>query len=54
VAGLTGYRAVAWSPSGRWVYFTGRRHRVFAWSPSAAPRPLPIDTGGTVMSIATG
>jgi hypothetical protein len=52
-ARLAGYRAVAWSPSGRWVYATGRR-RLTAWAPGAgAPRPLPVRTGGTVMSIAT-
>ena len=51
-ARLAGYRAVAWSPSGRWVYSTGRR-RVIAWAPGERPpRALPIRTGGTVMSIA--
>ena len=50
---LSGYRAVAWSPSGRWVYATVGR-RITAWAPGGAPpRPLPIETGGTVMSIAT-
>jgi hypothetical protein len=50
---LTGYRAAAWSPSGRWLYFTGTKRRVFAWAPGAAPpRALPIRTGGEVMSIA--
>jgi hypothetical protein len=49
---LAGYRAVAWSPSGRWLYFTGPRDRLLAWSGGRAVR-LPIDTGGTVMSIAS-
>ena len=49
---LAGYRAVAWSPSGRWLYFTGPRDRVLAWS-GGRPVRLPIDTGGAVMSIAT-
>ena len=53
-ARLTGYRAMAWSPSGRWLYFTGARHRVLGWSPGSAPRRLPIRPGGTVLSIATG
>jgi sugar lactone lactonase YvrE len=49
---LRGYEAIAWSPSGRWLYFTGRR--LLAWrlgSPRAVR--LPVDPGGTVMSIAT-
>jgi hypothetical protein len=49
---LTGYGAVAWSPSGRWLYFTGSRDRVLGWR-GGRPVPLPIDTGGAVMSIAT-
>jgi hypothetical protein len=51
---LDGYHAIAWSPSGRWLYFTGSRHRLFGWR-AGADRPvrLPIETGGTVMSIAT-
>jgi len=48
---LAEYRSVAWSPSGRWLYFTGPRDRVLAWSGGPAVR-LPIETGGTVMSIA--
>jgi hypothetical protein len=48
------YGPIAWSPSGRWLYFTGSRHRVLGWRTGAGrPIPLPIDTGGTVMSIAT-
>jgi len=49
---LAGYRSIAWSPSGRWLYFTGGRDRVLAWS-GGRPVRLPIDTGGAVMSIAT-
>jgi hypothetical protein len=49
-----GYKATAWSPSGRWLYFTGRGHGVRA-SRAGAGRAfrLPIRTGGTVMSIAS-
>ena len=51
---LADYRSIAWSPSGRWLYFTGSRDRVFGWRVGAAePVPLPIHPGGTVMSIAT-
>jgi WD40-like Beta Propeller Repeat len=51
---LVGYRSVAWSPSGRWLYFTGSRDRVLGWRTGAErPVALPIDTGGAVMSIAT-
>jgi hypothetical protein len=52
--GLYGYEAIAWSPSGRWLYFTGRDGRLLAWrlgAPDAVR--LPVDPGGTVMSIAT-
>jgi hypothetical protein len=53
-ARLAGYESIAWSPSGRWLYFTGTRHRVLAWRPGASrPVRLPIRTHGTVMSIAT-
>jgi hypothetical protein len=47
------YGAVAWSPSGRRLYFADPRDRVRAWDVGAdrAVR-LPIRTGGTVMSIA--
>jgi hypothetical protein len=51
-ARLAGYRATAWSPSGRRLYFTGSRHRIVAWQ-GGRPEPLPIRTGGMVMSIAT-
>jgi hypothetical protein len=49
---IDGYRATAWSPSGRWLYFTGPRDRVLA-SRGGSGRPvrLPIRTGGAVMSI---
>jgi WD40 repeat protein len=51
---LAGYDAIAWSPSGRWLYFTDSDEGLRAWrlgAPSAVS--LPIDPGGTVMSIAT-
>jgi hypothetical protein len=51
---LGGYDAIAWSPSGDWVYFTDGDEGLRAWrrgAPSAVK--LPIDAGGTVMSIAT-
>jgi hypothetical protein len=48
-----GYKAMAWSPSGRWLYFAGPADRLYAARDGAerAVR-LPIRTGGTVMSIA--
>jgi hypothetical protein len=50
---LDGYRSLAWSPSGLWLYLA-RGRQVLAWRPgAAAPFPLPIKAGGTVMSIAT-
>lgn len=53
-AKLGGYRSTAWSPSGRWLYFTGGAHRLLAWYDGARrPVRLPIRPGGTVMSIAT-
>jgi len=49
---LGDYRATAWSPSGRWLYFTGRRDRLLASRDGVAPPVrLPIRTGGTVMSM---
>ena len=52
-ATIDGYMAAAWSPSGRWLYFTGRGNRLLA-SRDGVVRPvrLPVRTGGTVMSIA--
>jgi hypothetical protein len=48
------YAAMAWSPSGEWLYFAGRERRLFAWQVgSNAARRLPADLDGTVMSIAT-
>jgi hypothetical protein len=47
------YHAVAWSPSGRWLYFTDGNEGLRAWRPGApSATTLPIDAGGTVMSIA--
>jgi hypothetical protein len=47
------YAALAWSPSGRWLYLADKRERLLASRDgSGRPRTLPIDTGGTVMSIA--
>lgn len=49
---LAGYKAIAWSPSGRWLYFT-RGERVLASRGGTEPAVrLPIRAGGTVMSIA--
>ena len=52
-ARIDGYMAAAWSPSGRWLYFTGRGNRLLA-SRAGVVRPvrLPVRTGGAVMSIA--
>ncbi len=51
---LGGYQVMAWSPSGRWLYFTAGDRRLYAWRLGAqnAVR-LPVRPGGTVMSIAT-
>ena len=52
-ARLREYPALAWSPSGRWLYFTDGGRRLLAWrqgSPSAVP--LPIRPRGSVVSIA--
>jgi hypothetical protein len=48
---LRGYEAMAWSPSGHWLYFTSRRLNAWRLGSPDAVR-LPIDTDGTVMSIA--
>ena len=49
-----GYHAFAWSPSGRWLYLTGRGHRVLGWRIGARKAiRLPIRTRGIVASIAT-
>ena len=48
------YAALAWSPSGDWLYLAARGARLLAWrGGSARPRALRIRTGGRVMSIAT-
>ena len=53
-ASVAGYKAIAWSPSGRWLYFTGPHHRLLASRGGIdRARRLPIRTGGTVMSIAS-
>jgi len=50
---LAGYGALAWSPSGRWLYFS-RGSRVLASRGGAEPAVrLPIRTGGSVMDIAS-
>lgn len=51
---LADYDAMAWSPSGRRLYLASADGRLRAWLPGA-PRAelLPVDPGGTVMSIAT-
>jgi hypothetical protein len=51
---LGAYRALAWSPSGRWLYFAGADEVVSAWRPGlSGATALPIRPGGTIMSIAT-
>jgi hypothetical protein len=53
-ARLSGYRSIAGSPSGEWLYFTRRGSRILAWRQrSPRPRRLPVRPGGTVVSIAT-
>jgi hypothetical protein len=49
---LGDYRALAWSPSGRWLYFANDDEQVRAWRPGS-PRSiaLPIHARATVMSI---
>ena len=49
---LGGYEAIAWSPSGRWLYFTESNVRLRAWrTGSERATALPVRPGGTVMSI---
>jgi len=49
---LGGYDAVAWSPSGRWLYFTESNRRLRGWQVGApVAMPLPVQPDGTVMSI---
>jgi hypothetical protein len=51
---LGGYQALAWSPSGEWLYFTASNRRLLGWRFGARRAvPLPIAPRGTVMSIAT-
>jgi hypothetical protein len=51
---LGGYGVMAWSPSGRWLYFSAGARRLFGWRLGARLAvPLPVSPGGTVMSIAT-
>jgi hypothetical protein len=51
---LGGYQTAAWSPSGRWLYFTAGERDLRVWQVgSAITVPLPIEARGTVMSIAT-
>jgi WD40-like Beta Propeller Repeat len=51
---LAGYEVMAWSPSGRWLYFTAGGRRLFGWRLGAQDAvPLPVRAGGTIMSIAT-
>jgi WD40 repeat protein len=52
-ARLGGYRAIAWSPASQWLYFTSVDRTVRGWRFGAARSvALPIEPGGTVMSIA--
>jgi hypothetical protein len=48
------YGAIAWSPLGAWVYLTAGGDRILAWAPGMARATrVPVETGGTVLSIAT-
>jgi hypothetical protein len=48
------YSALAWSPSGAWLYLAAGNQRLLASrGGTARPHALPIRTGGSVMSIAT-
>jgi hypothetical protein len=48
------YAALAWSPSGDWLYLAAGDDRVLASrGGTGRPRALPVRTRGTVMSIAT-
>ena len=49
---LGDYRAMTWSPSGRWLYFANDDERVRAWRPGSPDSiALPIHARGTVMSL---
>jgi len=51
---LDDYQALAWSPSGRWLYLAAHQDRLVAWRPGAESAVrLPIQPGGRVMSIDT-
>jgi WD40-like Beta Propeller Repeat len=48
-----GYPTAAWSPSGRWLYFTAGERKLRAWQPGApSALTLPIRPRGTILSIA--
>ena len=50
-----GYGALAWSPSGKWLFFATPRGRLMAYSPSTERvTKLPGRVRGNVMSIAAG
>jgi hypothetical protein len=51
---LGGYQAMAWSPSGEWLYFTAGERRVLSWR-RGAPRAvrIPMHAAEVVMSLAT-
>jgi hypothetical protein len=52
--GLRRYPAVAWSPLGAWLYFTGGEERLLAWASGMAHATrVPVEPGGAVLSIAT-
>lgn len=53
-ARVRSYGAIAWSPLGAWVYLTAGGDRILAWAPGMARATrVPVETGGSVMSIAT-
>jgi len=47
------HKAIAWSPSGRWLYFSRGQRVLAARAGVGRARRLPIRTRGTVMSIAS-
>jgi hypothetical protein len=50
---LGGPNALAWSPSGRWLYFTDGDEAVRGWHVGGErSAPLPVKAGGTILSLA--
>jgi hypothetical protein len=54
VPGAGADQALAWSPSGRWLYLSAGDQRLRAWRVGAEQAlALPLRPGGRVLSIAT-